>query len=209
METKRKSYRFGQLRLVFSLLLVLTFVVAALPQQRAQAAVTCVTYYWFKEGDTTPYIAHTFGLKWKEIALANDMDPWDKPEVGQRLCIPAPNTTTTTTKKTGTSEETTSGVRVEQPADEDNAVISASISGYKITVSTNKFVEDHIYLVKVRDVKVGVGGWTKLGTISVDKKTSQTFSFTEPSDLKQFTHLSVCLKDQVTNELICRTAVNF
>lgn len=188
--------------ILLSALLVLTFLVVAVPQS-AQAA-TCQAYYTVHEGDTTPYISHTFGFKWKDIAAANDMEPWEPLTVGQRLCIPPADKST---KNTSTSSET-SGVKVKQPADESNAKFLVNISASRIYADLSKFSEEHVYLAKVRDVYTGVGGWYNLGYITIKKKSNQSFSWAVPSELRGTSPLSVCFKDQSTDELICRSAIN-
>jgi LysM repeat protein len=188
--------------ILLSALLVLTFLVVAQPQT-AQAA-TCQAYYTVHKGDTTPYISQTFGFKWKDIAAANDMDPWEKLTVGQRLCIPPADKST---KNTSTSSEK-SGVKVKQPADESKAKFLVNISAGRIYASLSKFSEEHVYLAKARDVYTGIGGWYNLGYITIDKKSNQSFSWAVPSDLKSTSPLSVCFKDQSTDELICRSAIN-
>ena len=67
-----------------SAFIVIALVVAALPQS-AHSAAKCIAYYTVKEGDTTPYIAHTFGMKWGDIALANKLEYPYKLKPGQRL----------------------------------------------------------------------------------------------------------------------------
>ena len=188
--------------ILLSALLVLTFLAVAMPQS-AQAA-TCAAYYTVHEGDTTPYISHTFGFKWKDIATANDMEPWEKLTVGQRLCIPPAEKST---KKTSTSSEK-SGVKVSQPEDESNAKFLVNISAGRIYADLSKFSEEHVYLAKVREVYTGIDGWYNLGYITIKKKSNQSFSWAVPRDLRSTRVLSVCFKDQTTDELICRSAVN-
>jgi hypothetical protein len=188
--------------ILLSALLVLTFLVVA-PPRSAQAA-TCAAYYTVHEGDTTPYISHTFGFKWKDIAAANDMDPWEKLAVGQRLCIPPADKST---KNTSSSSEK-SGVKVKQPEDESNAKFLVNISSGRIYATLSKFSDEHVYLAKVREVYTGIGGWYNLDYITIKKKSNQSFSWAVPSDLRSTPVLSVCFKDQSTDELICRSAIN-
>lgn len=204
---KTSNLRWSGLRYVFSVVLMLAILAAALPQP-AQAAVTCRTYHWVKESDTTPYISHTYGLKWWQIAQANEMKPWEPLEVGQRLCIPAADQVKETTKKTSEKDKEKTGVRVDYPADDPKAKISVSITGKRVYLSLSNFAEDHTYLVKARDVDLGVGGWYKLGTKSIEDKKSYSFAYDLPQKLWNVPVLSVCLKDQTSDELICRTAVN-
>jgi predicted nucleotide-binding protein len=51
-------------------------------------------------------------------------------------------------------------------------------------------------------------GRALLGKVNIITLARQSFSFAVPSDLKGITNLSVCFKDQVSEELICRNALN-
>jgi hypothetical protein len=185
---------------VFSALLVLAILTMALPQA-GLAQTACRTYYTVREGDTKPSIAHTYGVKWSEIAAANDLSVEGNPPVGVQLCIP----------EVSSENETTGGqpkTQVNEPKNEADAVIQISISGGRISIHTDNFNNDHIYLVKARDVNSGAGGWYKVGTISVQEDESQSFSFSVPQDLRDEPVLSVCLKDQTSDELICSSVTN-
>ncbi len=206
MKPNRQSNKLSHFpRILLSLALVLAFMTAALPRS-AQAATTCQAYYTVREGDTTPYISHTFGFKWKDIATANDMDPWDKLEVGQRLCIPSSDKST---KNKSDEDTSTSNKKTHDfTEDEKNAKYTLTISAKRIYLDLSKFSDDHNYLVKVRDVYTGSGGWYKLGFIEVKKNKAASFSYNVPDDLRTTLTLSVCLKDLASDDLICRTAIN-
>jgi LysM repeat protein len=191
-------------KLAISATLVLAMLAAFLPQT-ALAATTCESYYTVESGDTTPYISQRFGFKWRDIAKANDMTPEDKPSVGQVLCIPP---LSKSSRESSTSGSTTTGVKVSQPDDESRAVFSVSITGRRIFTTLSNFNNDHVYLAKVRDAKIGIDGWYNLGRMSIVSDSSQSFSFPVPTDLRNTLNLSVCFKDQTTNELVCRKALN-
>jgi hypothetical protein len=190
-------------KLAFSATLVLAMLAAFLPQT-ALAATPCRSYFTFRTGDTTPSISQFYGLKWKAIAVANDMKPNEKPRVGQVLCIPAlsksakPTTTANTTYKKG----------VFLPANESGALFTVSITRHRINTTLANFSSFHVYVVKVRDAKTAIGGWYTLGKISVITLARQSFTFDIPKDLKGTTNLSVCFKDQISGELVCRNALN-
>ncbi|MEJ2266938.1 MAG: LysM domain-containing protein [Anaerolineales bacterium] len=119
---------FSTRKSVFSLVLALALLAAFLPQP-AQAAVTCRTYHLVRESDTTPYIAHTYGLKWHEIAEANDLKIGERPNVGQILCIP-------------TEEEESTGRKLTvRPSTDKKAGIQVSVSGNRIILKL-KIPED-------------------------------------------------------------------
>ena len=190
-------------KLVLSATLAVAMLAVLLPQ--TALAATCASYYTVQSGDTTPSISQAFGFKWKDIATANDMTAEDKPSVGQVLCIPP---LSKSTKETSTSSSSKTGVKVTQPEDESSAVFSVSIANKRISTTLSNFNDDHNYLVKVRDSKIGIDGWYNLGRIKIISDSSQSFSFPVPTDLRNTLNLSVCFKDQTTNELVCRKALN-
>lgn len=190
-------------KLAISATLMLAMLAAFLPQT-ALAAASCQSYYTFRSGDTVPAISQYFGFKWKEIAAANNMKANEKPSIGQVLCIPAhsasikPVTTTSKTYRKG----------VFLPTNEKGAVFTVSISKHQINATLANFSDFHVYLVKVRDARTVFGGWYTLGKVKIITLARQSFSFAVPSKLKNTTDLSVCFKDQVSEELICRNAPN-
>lgn len=190
-------------KLVFSALLLLALLAAALPQAaHAQTQTICRTYHLVREGNTKPFIANTYGVKWKEIAAANDLNVEAKPEVGSQLCIP----------EVSNDEEkdvVTRGPKklVSQPDDESRAIIEITTSGGQIRIHTDNFNNDHVYLAKARAAD-GTSGWYRLGIISVPEDDSKNSSFNIPQDLRSESGFHVCLKDQTTDELVCRSTVN-
>lgn len=183
--------------------LILALLAVAVPQS-VQAATTCRAYYTVKDGDTTPYISHTYNLKWRDIANANDLDLEDKLTVGQRLCIPPESAST----KEETTSSTGNKTKVRVPETDANAVVLVSITGKRIGLTTRRFSENHTYLVKVRDAYTSIGGWYKIENINIKKSTTQNFNFNVPKDLRTTSILSVCLKDLYSDELVCRQSVN-
>ncbi len=190
----RKAFLLALARFAIPAFLALAVLAAAWPQP-VQAAVSCRAYYTVRVGDTTPRIAHTYHLKWREIATANGLKTTDRLTVGQQLCIPAEEETTTAKKST-------------TPATDKKARIVVSIAGKRISLSLSDFTQEHTYLVKVRDNRVGIGGWYKLKVVVVDEDTDLTLRFPVPEDLRRVLYLQVCLKDQFTNQLICRLNIN-
>jgi LysM domain len=194
-------FRPGQL--AFSAILVLAMLAAFFPQT-AQAATICQSYHTFRSGDTRPSISQFYGLKWKAIAAANDMKPNQKPSAGQVLCIPAPSNSakgSSTTSKTPTT-----GLFV--PTNENGALFTVSITAHQINTTLANFSYFHVYMVKVRDARTTMGGWYHLGKITIITLARQSFSFTVPKNLIGTTSLSVCFKDQISGELVCRNAPN-
>jgi len=167
---------------VLSILLALAVVMVSIPKP-AHAAQTCVAWYTVREGDTTPRIAHTFGLRWRKIAQANDL------EYPYRLkCIP-PEDFTPAKKKT---KET----------------VSVSVVNNLISVSASGFAKKAAFYVKVRDITSTVGGWHKIGQLKVKRKTAKTGYYILPKELRGSIYLQVCLKNATTDEKICRTVLH-
>jgi LysM repeat protein len=191
-------------KLAVSAGLSLALLASALPQP-AQAATTCRAYYTVRDGDTTPYISQTFNLKWRDIAGANGMQPYEKITVGQRLCIP-PESASTKSETSSTAGGNKTKVQV--PETDKKAVVLVSITGGRIGITTKSFSVEHTYLVKARDAYSGIGNWYKIDIITVKKSKTQNFGFNVPSDLRTTPTLSVCLKDIYTDELICRQSAN-
>lgn len=181
----------------FALLLALALVASSFPTN-VLAATKCVAYYTVKEGDTTPKISKTFGLKWREIANANDLELTWKPVPGTYLCIPAEGSTTSGTSGSGLS--TTTSV----PSD-SKASFSAQAAGNKITITGAGFKNKQVFNVKVRDADQNAGGWVKVGLFKIPKNTTKTQSYLLPDALRDDLYLDICLKNASTDELICRT----
>jgi hypothetical protein len=171
---------------VIGLLLALTWALAALPQP-ARAA-TCARYHLVRAGDTTASIAHTYKLKWREIAQANNLVYPYNLKVGQRLCIP----TTSTTSAAATAA--------------DRLKMNVRATGHTLTITVTSS-EKAAFYVRVRDAGVGVGGWYKLGILRAKKNTSTSASFSLPRPLWDKLYLQVCLKNGTTDELACRTVI--
>lgn len=176
-------------RSVLTVLLVLAVLMAALPRP-AQAAVqadSCGRTHVVQEGETTGQIAHRYGLKWSEIARANDLKRPYELEAGQRLCIPV------------------------DEDDEDTATsmtFSLTVAGGRAYVTINKLTGRTVFLVKARSAEVGVGGWKKLGSLRAGKNEKVTVVYSLPASLRDSLYINVCLKNTTTDALICRSALN-
>ena len=182
--------RFTVSRLSVALVLMLTLFLAAIPQP-AQAA-TCRTYHYVREGDTTVKIAKTYGLKWRLIADANDLEyPYDLDE-GDRLCIPF--------KDDDDDKD-------DEDATEFRYSVIATHNAISITVSGLN-VKKAVFNVRVRNASTGVGGWVKLGRLKAEKKKTTKMVFSVPAEFRSTLYLSVCLKNMTTDELTCKTVIH-
>lgn len=186
-QVTRKAFKKLGMALV-SLTLVLSFLAVSLPQpvKAATDAVSCDTYYTVKSGDTIRTIAQAYGLKWRDLASANNLNYPYKVKVGQKLCIPA-------------SEDT----------ETENLKLTVTVRGSNVTVKASSSKFRYKYTIKVRAGDTGVGGWYKVGSLTVPKKSSVTVVYTLPKDLKTVSPITVCLKNVTTDNLICRTVIHF
>lgn len=175
--------------LLLSALLIVALISAALPAPAR--AVTCVRYHTVKSGETTSKIAHTYGLKWGEIAKANDLEYPYNLKTGQKLCIPP-----------SASDKT------DNASNADDLKMTAKSSGNTVSITIKGLSTKTSYFVRVRDGTASVRGWYKLGVMRAKKNTSATASFSLPKELRNTLYLQVCLKNGTTDELACRTIIH-
>ena len=179
--------RLPVLRHALAILIVLSMFLAASP--RPALAANCDSHYIVKSGDTKTTIAKKFGLDWTAIADANDMDVTDRIEVGQRLCIPPHD-----------EDKETPNPDVKLKVSATHTLLTLTISG----LDDKKAV----FLARVRDAKVGIGGFFKLGRMKVKENKSVKQSFAIPKELMSTLYLQVCVKNSTTNEMKCRTVIH-
>jgi len=174
--------------LVLVALLTLAMLAAALPQPVQAASAPCVTYYTFKKGDTTQSVAHSFGLAWWEIGKANNMKYPYKPTVGQRLCIPPAGWADSLPTVTG--------------------FMSAFSKGSKVTVTASGFTTRYLWVVKVKESTGKARGDYKIGRLVIPANKKVTGVYELPQELRNSTYLTVCLKNQTTDDKICKNIVH-
>lgn len=172
-----RSQRF--LGVLTSAIMILVVVLAALPQP-AQAA-SCQAYHTVKKGDKTGAIANAYGVKWIEIAAANNLQKPYKLVEGQRLCIP-----------------------FRQSQVLNNKLAVQSINNL-IKITTSNFQNGGSYYVKVRNVTAGAGEWYKIGKMKVSANQKVTSYYLLPGGLRSAVYLQVCLKNGTNNDLFCQT----
>jgi len=197
------------LKIALFVLITMAFVAGALPQKAV--AAQCVDYYTVREGDTTPKISQTYGLKWREIADPNGLPRYWKPVEGTELCIPPGGDTSSSSSTTTTSSSTTSSTTLSSGTSVPgytNAIFTAGVVGNKVTVNGSNFPKKASFFVKVRDGNARIGGWEKLGTFNIPKKTNKQQTYTLPKDLKGSIYIDVCLKNASTDELVCRKVLH-
>ncbi len=170
-------------RITLSVLLVLVLAAAALPQS-AQAA-SCKAYHTVQKGDKTGTIARMYGVKWIEIAAANDLERPTKLVVGDQLCIPFKHSVSL----------------------KNNVAVSNVNNVIKITASD--FNETGKYYVRVRDISSGAGKWYKIGTFKALRNKTNQAKYLLPKELKSSIYFQVCLKNSTSDEVICKNVRHF
>ena len=188
MKTIFNKRRLHFCSLALPVLVALTLLAASLPQPVQAASAPCVTYYTYKKGDKTYSVAKTFGLAWWEIGLANNMKYPYTPTVGKRLCIPPAGWAEAQPKVTG--------------------FMSAFSKGSKVSVTASGFTTRYLWMVKVKDPTGKVSGDFKIGRMLIPVTTRVTGIFQLPAELRNSSYLTVCLKNQTTDEKICRNIVH-
>jgi LysM repeat protein len=167
-------------RLALFAFLALAMVAAAFPQT-ASAASKCATYYTVKSGDTASQIAHTYSLRWADIAKANNMKNDARLKVGQSLCIPAKN----------------------PPKGVQTGTMKAGSNGDALNVKMSGFPERSIWYVNVSDAQNRVPGVFKVGQMTVPVNTDVTGWFKLPPELRKTPYLMVCVKNAIKMQKIC------
>ena len=165
-----------------SALLALSILAAALPQTAlaASSTDTCSETYTVKAGETIYRIARSHSITVNRLAKANKLESPFTLTTGQELCIPV--TAETSTKIKWTATMTSSQVRLDG-------------SGFK---------KNNPFIVRVRETDASA--WYNLGKFATDKNGEMSETFKLPKDLlgKQF--LNVCLKNGITDVLMCKRA---
>lgn len=190
------STRWGNKALSLFLALVILFTV--LPAQRVYAAetFTCRLYHTVSANDTLNKIAKNYSVKFSDLVAANKLKEPYTIFVGQKLCIPKAS-------KNGA-----------QGADKDAGAIKA----HSFTVTHTKdgfvlrgldFLKKSTYLVKVDDASTPEVVWVKLNKFKTGDKTSFTLRFQLPKELRNATYLNICLKNQITDQLVCKFSIRY
>lgn len=149
------------------------------PAQAAPAAVVCTTTHFVKANETLSSIAKKYRVTVDALANANGLKTTATVYKGQKLCIPPSNKS------------------------EASSVLSVLASKGRLTLSGSGLAKSKAYVVKVREGDQGI--WYMLGRVSSTKDgTLVSKSYTLPKDLRSRMYLTVCLKNQTTDQLTCR-----
>jgi murein DD-endopeptidase MepM/ murein hydrolase activator NlpD len=148
------------------------------PAQAAPAALVCTATHTVKAGETLSSIANKYGVSVSALASANGLSTTATVHKGQRLCIPP------STKN-------------------EPAALNVQASKGMVTISGSGLTKSRPYLIKVKEGDLGI--WYVLGRISSTKDGSLLAkNFTLPKELRYRTYLTVCLKNQISNQLTCK-----
>lgn len=180
--SNKRLQRAGRLALIT--LLVLAMFAAALPQS-AQAA-SCATHYKVKSGDTRGSVAHTYNMTWADIAKANNLKSDARLKAGQVLCIPAKTNPYTPTPGT----------------------MTASIYNGVVGVTMTNFPTRGIWAVTVYDTQYNVPGIYKIGRMTVPALVTVKGAFKLPPALLKTPYVTVCVRDTLSTQKICRQVYN-
>ena len=167
--------------MVMSGLLVVSLLVSAFPSAANAADIACQSTYTVKSGETLKHIANDFNVTVNRLAKANHLAKPYELTPGQKLCIPG------------------------------KAVPSAkftwtpSYNGTQIIISGAGFDDLASFFVKAHatDDKT----YEKLFTAVTDDNGKMNVKFKVPQDLRNIPALSICLKDNITNQLTCERVV--
>lgn len=180
---------------VLGVLVVLSMVVAALPQpaQAAPLTASCATTYTVKQGDTLKKIADYYEVSRQRLAKVNDLEDDEDLKKGQELCIPSEATLPDDDDEKTDKKTTAKGTW------------TVFASGNRLIIDTKDFSRKETFFVKVSEYAGRGRAYTKVGTLRALKSDPSRMTFEIPDKLKGATSLSVCLKNLRTDALQCKT----
>jgi len=180
----------GRLARMFSLLVVLAFLVSAVPQPALAAAnlATCGKTYTVVAGDTLSSIAAKYNTTVQVLADLNDLKEPYVLSVGQKICLPAGATTTSSSSSSSSSKKLDFNVARSGTRLQVDVAGGPKKANYRVTVGTDRRTKT---------------GWTRIGKIHVsDSKGTGYFGL--PQNLRKETSYIMCLKNMVSNDMLCK-----
>jgi hypothetical protein len=155
----------------------------------ATAQRRCQDTYTVQYGDYLIKIAAEYeGVNFLDIARANDLEAPYTLTFGQKLCIPKQ---AVSTSSAGTTTAITS------------SNFTLRKQGSKLKVSVEDLQRTEIYYVKVDDAGKSGLEWFKVGILTTDSNREGQGTFALPDKLAKATAFTVCLKNVVTDDVIC------
>jgi LysM repeat protein len=181
----------GLIAKAFSILIVLALLVSVVPQPvQAAPTATCSKMYTVATGDTLSKIALQFNVTEQALAAANNLKEPYVIVVGQSLCIPGTTTTGGTTSSGSTS----------------------TAPDFTVTRDGNRIVVKLVNLTPKRPYGVRIGpdirtstNRMRIGNVRTNKVGVGERSFQLPRDYRNRTNYGMCLKDQITDAVMCKT----
>ncbi len=175
-------------RTIFVTLTTILLLFSVAPTSAA-AQSRCQDTYTVQYGDYLIKIAAEYeGVNFLDIARENDLEAPYTLTFGQKLCIP---------KKTasGSSGGTTTSIT--------SSNFSLRKQGSKLRLSVEDLQRNEIYFVKVDDARKSGLEWFKVGLLTTDRNREGEGTYSLPDKLASATALTVCLKNVVTDDVIC------
>jgi LysM repeat protein len=165
-----------------SALLVVSLLAGAFPEVAQAATTTCQATHTVKSGETLSQIARNFGISLSRLAKANDLKSPYTIRVGQKLCIPV------------------------VAANSSNFSWTPTYNGTQIAIKGSGFKKLATFFVKAREKDKSA--YEKVSTAVTDKNGNMNVRFRVPQELRNKPALSICLKDNITNKLVCKRVLN-
>lgn len=174
---------------LLTLTLALALLLAAtLPASPAQAKA-CRASVSVRSGDTLGKIAQKFNVAVKDLTSSNRLyAPSYSIYVGQKLCIPA---------------EAGALAGIPAYANALAADFSARSSGGSLEIKTSNFPKNNSYYVKISG---GGAQNEKIGLLNTGTGGTKLLKLALEANLAKAAKLTVCLKNNMTDANICRTA---
>jgi LysM repeat protein len=177
-----KAYSPSRYQIILGILLALAVLAGMLPRP-AMAAVTepfaaCDKTHTVKNSETIYRIARTYNVPVNRLAKANNLVYPYKISDGMVLCIPAEP------KVTGAGKFT------------------VSFKGEVIKIDGSGFKKQYTFFVRVRENDTSK--WYKIGAVRSDRNGNLLVTLDVPKQLQNKPALNVCLKDGVTDGLVCK-----
>ena len=177
---------------LFSAMLVLVVLAVTLFQPsviKPANAATCVKYHVVQAGDTLSNLAQTYGVKTEDLASANNLTSPYVIYIGQSLCIPASTTVTT-----GTTTTTTTSTS-KQPT-----LLILNFTR-KVYIQVTNFPKNTTYYVRAGNREE----WVRIGRLRTNKDGKATDVFNVPAVIDRTSNLTICLKNVITEVVVCQT----
>lgn len=186
---------------IVGILIIAALLVSVLPQfTQVASAQTCSKKYTVVSGDTLSSIAAKYNTTVQVLADLNDLTAPYVLSVGQVICLPSTAKEITATPKPGSSS--TSKPKYE---------MSVSRDGTRITLKVASFPANSNFHVRAGEY-MKRSGWTRIGKMKTNKSGSGEAIYGLPQGLRRSPTYFICLKNQVTDKLVCtkvtQTVVN-